>query len=198
MVKVNNYKTQNAGKGIHRFFDVYRLPTAVAYIENILEAATLPTVWKHEAPANVLCFMENMEQLFTAVYPWHNNYKTSDEAITLACVSGSVSSGCITDSRNGHQWNHFPRSLTARQYSHPYNAIRQCCAYLKESAWRQLLHDITQFTLSDTSLYDMQPQCNILRVRRHLLQLVESCHLIGANSGDITAINKGQVKKRNV
>lgn len=195
MVKQHGYDMQNADQGLHRFFDVYRLPVAIAYTESILEAATLPKVWRQEPPANVLCFMEHMEQLFTAAGTLLNSYATNDEAITATGVPGIITAGSTTGSPKGHAWDYFPRSLTAKQYNNPLSAISQCCSYMPEAAWKELLHDITECALSNTTLYDMLPDCNISRVRRYLLRLLEGCYLIRLRGHDEKGIIKKPVRK---
>lgn len=200
MANLNEYDMQYAVNGIHRFFDVYRLPIAIAYIEGILEAATLPKVWRHDVPANLVCFMENMEQLFTAAYILHNNHAVNNVAMTGADEAG-VPGITARTSVNGHRndaWEYFPRSLTLSQYSNPYEAISQCCSYMQEAGWKQLLQDITECALSNTTLYEMLPHCNILRVRRYLLRLLEACHLIGLRWHANKETNKRPVRERPV
>lgn len=173
---------QFAINGINHFFDVYRLPTAIAYTESILEAATLPKVWRREIPANGLCFMENMQQLITAAYALHNGYPTNNDSITGAGEAFSPDNpmgNLANNLHSNHTWETFPHNLTTKQYANPLNAISQCCDYMQEAKWKQLFNDITECALSNTTLYEMQPQCNILRVRRYLLGLLEACFLIG-------------------
>lgn len=168
---------------IFHFFSVYRLPAAVIYIERILESATMPKVWKYDVPANLLYFMQNMDMLFTAAYalPGSDIFDdTASQGIESKLPVGVHDS--IATGGPGDSWDYFPRSLTARQYARPGKAIRQCCEWMQEPEWKQLLKDITECALSFTTMYELLPDCNILRVRRYLLRLVEACYLISIQS----------------
>ena len=181
-------ETEDAAKGIHRFFDVYHLPAAIGLMESILEASTLPKVWQLEQPADGLCFIQHVKQLIAASYAVHNKYPANKVAIkrTAACLMPGIS----------HTWETFPRSLTAKQYAKPYYAISECCSYMPEVEWKQLLHDITECALSNTTLYEMQPECNILRVRRYLLRLLEACYLVHIQSDAMANANNRRVRNK--
>ncbi|MEP7232921.1 MAG: hypothetical protein ABI691_21860 [Ginsengibacter sp.] len=198
MAKLQEHDIQYAGNGINRFFDVYRLPAAIGYMERLLEAATLPKVWRHDVPANALCFMENMEQLLAAAYTLHNSHNVNDEAITATGVTGvtDITAGAAPNGHQNNAWEYFPRSLTLRQFGNPLMAINQCCSYMPGAEWKQLLRDITECALGNTTLYELLPDCNILRVRRYLLRLVEGCYIIGLCSQAKNEIKKRPEKKK--
>ncbi|MEO6868472.1 MAG: hypothetical protein ABI168_02435 [Ginsengibacter sp.] len=118
------------------------------------------------------------------------SYHVHNKAITGAStVPGRTTHTLANNQQSNHAWETFPRSLTAKQCANPFSAISQCCAFMPEAEWRNLLNDITECALSNTTLYEMQPECNILRVRRYLLRLLEGCHLIGLRSEEKTATN---------
>ena len=125
--------------------------------------------------------MEHIEQLFTAAYLLHNSYAVNNEATMQGGVP-AIAAGTVADAHRNDAWDYFPRSLTAKQYGNPSKAIRQCCSYMQEADWQQLLRDITECALSNTTLYELLPSCNILRVRRYLLRLLEANYLIGLPS----------------
>lgn len=172
MVKQQGYTMQQPAVDIKGFFDVYRLPVATALLESLLEAATLPTVWKQEQPANCLCFMQHIEQLFETACALHKN-SNANKIMRLA--AGAANTGNLYSHRAGEAFQH---SLMAEQFANPVNAISECCRFMPAAEWHQTFHDITACALSNTTIYDMQPECNILRVRRHLLGLLEGCYLI--------------------
>ena len=72
---------QDAYRSIQTFFNHYILRDAVYWLESILRAATTPAIWKKEDPAQLLLYMELLQELIAAALEIHYSYSIRDDAL---------------------------------------------------------------------------------------------------------------------
>ncbi len=165
---------------IHKFFDIFGVAHAVAFIESAILAAAGHTVWKQETPASLLFFMECLEALAKAMFIINYEYTGRKEAILPEDGLPDIYEATHYPGRHydGDAWNNFPRSLSARQYHDPYKAIRKFCKYKAPPKWKQFFRDVLEYALSNTSIDEGYAMADVLKSRLHLLRMVEAAHLI--------------------
>ena len=166
---------------IHEFFDNYGLSGAVEDIERILKTAISKKAWKKDAPFDALYYMQKLEQLCSTAFVIDGSYSPRAAAIVEAPEDGDPD---ISKQQNfagrwsTSGWEVFPRSLTAKQYHHPYKAIKKFVQYMPEPEWKTVLQELTEYALSNGSIIEVSYPYNILTLRLRLLQLIEACYLL--------------------
>jgi hypothetical protein len=171
---------QYAYRSIHTFFNHFMVSHAVSYLESIFRAATTLTIWKKEDPAQLLLYMELLQELIVAALEiYYSHYIREDAIIKKDNETGtllqehSLSNNCECNS-----WNCFPRSLTIQQYYNPYKAIKKFATTMAVQEWKIFIKDCTEYALFTGTIADVRPAYDILRIRLRLLQLIEACHLL--------------------
>lgn len=168
---------------IHDFFDIYILPDALNFLRTVLKAAGTGKVWKKGYPFSAIFYMQQLEKLCTAAFYIHENYAHREEGIIekekqVNNPGIELLQGC-TGSRAGENfWACFPRNLTLSQFYDPYLAIERFCKYQNEAAWKNRFADIQEYALSEHPILELHPPVNLLNVQRHLMRLIEACHLL--------------------
>ena len=161
---------------------------AVAYLETILKAATANKIWKREDPAQLLVYMQLLEELVTAAFEIEENCSRREDAI----IAGDREAGPLVDAHYVSQyststsWNCFPRSLKLKQYHNPYKAIKKFAKHSTLLQWKKFLNDCTEYALLKATITDSLPPGAVLSGRLHLLRLIEACHLLDVRT--ITSI----------
>lgn len=183
----DEYELAYAYGRIHRFFEAFGLPGAVTYTETIIEAAASHKLWKHSQPYGLLFFMEYMQDLLAAVYQLNDCYKKETKVVIKAEKNDTPDAADVAAYTDKYcrnlSWEHFPRSLTARQFYDPYKVIEKCCAKLSKNQWKKFLHDLTEYALdSRDTINESLPAYNLFKMRRRMLQLIEACHLINVRT----------------
>ncbi|WP_301926487.1 hypothetical protein [Ferruginibacter sp.] len=150
-------------------------------MESIFKAALRGKAWKKADPYSLLYFMEKLEALRGAAFIIHFTYSKRAEAIVKEPQHGNTGMlqkqhfiGCQSPCT---EWHYFPRSLTAGQYYNPYKAIEKFVACMTEPEWKNAISTITEYALRNDSINNEDYPCNVLTLRRRLLQLIEGCHL---------------------
>ena len=171
---------QYAYRSIHTFFNHFMIGDAVSWLESILRAATTPAIWKKEDPAQLLLYMELLEELIVAGSEIHYNHSIREEAILKKDDQTGIllQEHFVSNNRQWNTWNCFPRSLTIQQYYNPYKAIKKLAKYMAVQEWKIFIKDCTEYALLKGTIADVQPAYDILLIRLRLLQLIEACHLL--------------------
>jgi len=172
--------TQYAYQCIRSFFDHFVIDDAVSLLESIIKAAASKKIWKKEAPAQLLLYMQLLEELITAAFEITGSCAIRKNAI-IANDSGEAAPApkdYVSRYRGCNPWNCFPRSLTIKQYCNPYKAIKKFTRYASLLQWKTYIKDCTEYALLDTNIDDVLLSYDILAFRLHLLQLIEACHLL--------------------
>ena len=171
---------QYAYRSIHTFFNHFMIGDAVSWLESILRAATTLVIWKKEDPAQLLLYMELLEELIVAGSEIHYNHSIREEAILKKDDQTGIllQEHFVSNNRQWNTWNCFPRSLTIQQYYNPYKAIKKLAKYMTVQEWKIFIKDCTEYALLKGTIADVQPAYDILLIRLRLLQLIEACHLL--------------------
>jgi hypothetical protein len=75
-------------------------------------------------------------------------------------------------------WSYFPRTLSRDEFLNPYKALRKFFKHQNLAGWRGIMKQISECALSDMSLYETEPEFNILKVSTLLQKAIEACHLV--------------------
>ena len=171
---------QYAYRSIHTFFNHFMVADAVCWLESILRAATTPAIWKKEDPAQLLLYMELLEELIMAGSEIHYNHSIREEGILKKDDQTDIllQEHFASNNRQCNAWNCFPRSLTIQQCYNPYKAIKKLAKYMAVQEWKIFIKDCTEYALLKGTIADVQPAYDILLIRLRLLQLIEACHLL--------------------
>ena len=199
----NHFEDKNtyyAYGSINDFFGNFGLSGGRSEIESILKAAVDDSIYKKENPAYLLSYMKMLEDLCSAAFVIHHSDITRAGIILEAPENNepnmSVEKYFLEKYYSDTVWDNFPRSLTAKQYHNPYKALKKFCTYMAEPEWKKILKELTEYALSDDTIDEIFPVYNILTVRKHLLQLIEACHLIIVRSNLKEVKQKGKQKKQ--
>jgi hypothetical protein len=168
---------------IHDFFDIYIMEDALHFLQTILKAASTGKVWGKGYPFSAIYYMQQLEKLCNAAFYINENHaqrgaavieedqRTNNPGIELLQTN--------TGTRRGENlWTCFPRSLTLSQFYDPYLAIERFCKYQSETGWKNIFAEIKEYALSVHRISDLHPPLNLLNIQRHLLRLIEACHLL--------------------
>ena len=172
--------TQYAYQCIRSFFDHFVIDDAVSWLESIIKAAASKKIWKKEAPAQMLLYMQLLEELITAAFEITGSCSKRENAI-IANDTGEAAPAhgdYVSHYRGCNPWSCFPRSLNIKQYRNPYKAIKKFTRYATLPQWNTYIKDCTEYALLDANIDDVLLSYDILAIRLHLLQLIEACHLL--------------------
>ena len=170
----------DAYKCIRSFFNHFGLSDAISYLESTLQAATTYKIWKKEDPAQLLLYMELLQELIAAALDIYYSQSVREDAV----IKKDNGTGILLPQHfvNGksecNSWNCFPRSLTLQQYYNPYKAIKKLAKYMAVQEWEIFIKDCTEYALLKATIADVRPAYDILLIRLRLLQLIEACHLL--------------------
>jgi hypothetical protein len=186
---------------IHEFFDNYSLKEALKETEGIIKAATSDKAWKKDYPYHLIYFMEKLEELSRAALTIHYNYSSRDECIIKATSESgqpdlSKQQQFVIRNRFSNVWNSIPRHLSAAQYYNPYKAIKKFATCMAEHEWKKTFREFTEYALSNSAIDDAYPPYNILNILKHMLQLIEACHLLEVRSNIKKAEPKAKKKRQ--
>jgi N-glycosylase/DNA lyase len=178
---------------IHDFFDIYIMEDALHFLQTILKAAGTGKVWGKGYPFSAIFYMQHLEKLCTAAFYIDENYARRETAVIekdkRTRHPGIELLQAATGTRRGENlWTCFPRSLTAQQFYDPYQAIKRFCRYQNEAGWKHIFTEIKEYALSIHRISDLHPPLNLLNIQRHLMRLIEACHLLEVRT------NKKEVK----
>lgn len=177
---------QYACHSIHDFFDCFDFPSSIKYTERIIMAASLHKFWFSGYPYRFIFFMEKLQELVEAAFVLKNHYSCREACLlkTKNNMPGLVSTKDYTDGySNSNPWNNMPRHLTAVQYTDPFIAIEKFTSHKTEPEWKQVCKELAEFTLCNESIEEQYSFHELLLIRRHMLRLIEACHLIEVRSG---------------
>jgi hypothetical protein len=166
---------------IHTFFNNFGFREAQKQIDDVLFAADSCCIAKQGDPADVLYFMEELEELCAAAFVIYFSGYLRMEAVLEPGENGDPDISELQHFAShpfDTAWQCFPRHLTASQYYNPYKAIRKFCKYRAEPQWHKLLKECTEYALRKFSVSEMEPRFSMLVLRLRLQQLVEACHLL--------------------
>jgi len=172
--------TQYAYECIRSFFDHFVIEDAVSLLESIIKAAASKKIWKKEAPAQLLLYMQLLEELITAAFEITGSCAIRKNAI-IANDSGEAAPApkdYVSRYRGCNPWNSFPRSLILKQYRNPYKAIKKFTRYASLLQWKTYIKDSTEYALLDANIDAAMQSSDVLAIRLRLLQLIEACHLL--------------------
>jgi hypothetical protein len=171
---------QYAYRSIHTFFNHFMVGDAVCWLESILRAATTLRIWKKEDPAQLLLYMELLQELIAAAMEIHYSHSIREDAILKKDHQTGMllQEHFVSNNSQCNAWNCFPRSLTIQQYYNPYKAIKKFANYMAVQEWKIFIKDCTEYALLKGTIADVQPAYDILLIRLRLLQLIEACHLL--------------------
>jgi hypothetical protein len=172
--------TQYAYECIRSFFDHFVIDDAVGRLESIIKAATSKKIWKKEAPAQMLLYMQLLEELITAAFEITESCSKRENAIIAndSEETAPAHGDYVSHYRDCNPWRCFPRSLTIKQYRNPYKAIKKFTRYASLPQWKTYIKDCTEYALLDANIDDVLLSYDILAIRLRLLQLIEACHLL--------------------
>ena len=173
--------TATANTAIQDFFDCYTLPDALQVMDSIITAACSTKAWKGKAPFHVLFFMQHLQQLFEAAAVLQQRHAQLD---TVKLPAGKktpdmqqLQQYCNPFSDNG-AWHWFPRHLGRKQYTDPYRVLGRFSKQFPGHRAQELAAALTEYALSTYAIDGEYDAGWVLTARRHLLQLIEACHLI--------------------
>lgn len=167
---------------IHNFFDYYGFRPAVKIAEQIIAFATDNRFWNKEAPYHVVFFLEHLERLITTVFIIEKKRYHLKKAKLL--ISGDskpdihLKKNFVHPYQKGSAWEYFPRHLSAKQYADPYLSLEKFTAVYTKAEWEEILVDLREYALSKSSISGSYDACEILFIRKRILQLIEVCHLL--------------------
>jgi hypothetical protein len=174
------FNIRYAYRSIHTFFNHFMVSDAVSHLESILRAATSFKLWRKGDPAQLLLYMEMLQELIAAALEIYYSQSTREDGI----IQKGNETGILLQqhfvSNNGdcNTWNCFPRSLTLQQYYNPYKAIKKAAVYMTVQEWKILIRDCIEYALLKATITDVLTAYDILLIRLRLLQLIEACHLL--------------------
>lgn len=167
---------------IHDFFDLFGFRPAIKSAERIIFSASSEEYWYKEAPYHVVFFLEHLERMVRVVFEIETNVYHYGKAILF------VPDKSMPDVRNrknyvnphqkGSDWEYFPRHLSAAQFFDPYKALKKFTKCYPEARWNKILKDLAEYALSKNSITGIHETADILIIRKHLLLLIEACHLL--------------------
>ena len=172
--------TQYAYECIRSFFDHFVIEDAVSRLESIIKAAASKKIWKKEAPAQMLLYMQLLGELITAAFEITENCSKREIAIIKNDSEDAAPApgDYVSHYRDCNPWSCFPRSLTIKQYRNPYKAIKKFTRYATLLQWKTYMEDCTEYALLDARIDDAMQSYDVLAIRLRLLQLIEACHLL--------------------
>jgi hypothetical protein len=166
-----------AYSSIFVFFDAYDLSQGL----QLTEALVNTKHWKNEA-GNFLFFVRQLEELCMAALAIHYESGDCTEAILRIPGNGIPDTSRTIDYVNprymGNAWDCFPRHLNSKQYHNPYKVFKQFSAAMQEIEWKRALRLLLEYALSKDSIEGAYQLYELLRMRKRLLQVVETCHLV--------------------
>lgn len=178
---------QYAYHSIHDFFDNYHFSAAVKETSRIIKAAASEKAWLTRRPYRPVYFMEIMLPLVAAAFVLEK-HAGQRAACIIRSETGipdlAQTQHYVGRHRYSNAWNCMPRQLTAAQYHDPYLAIRKFTARQTEAEWKQVCKDLGEYALSNSSVVDEYSLPEILTIHRHLLRLIEACHLLQVRSNN--------------
>ncbi|MDB5278232.1 MAG: hypothetical protein JWR61_3187 [Ferruginibacter sp.] len=195
-----NKEIRYAYDSIHEFFDSYGLGSAIQRMESVLKASLGDKAWKKADPYSLLYFMQKLEALCGAAFMIHFNCSTRAGAIVKEPQNGDAGmlqkQHLIGGQSPRTEWHYFPRSLTAGQYCNPCKAIKKFVVCMTEPEWKNAISTITEFALRNDSINNEDYPCNVLTLRRRLLQLIEGCYLLDIRTNMQNQPNTKQQTKK--
>lgn len=184
---------------IHDFFDNYSLREAVKEISGVVKAATHSKAWKKDSAYSLIYFMEKLEALCGAALVLHYSFGQREACILVSTDRGdpdlSRQQAFVIRNPFSSPWNNMPRHLNAAQYYNPYKAIRKFARCMAETEWKKALKALTACALDNSSIDDEYSSYDILTIQKHLLLLIEACHLLEVRSNLQIANPKPSKKK---
>lgn len=166
---------------IHSFFDSITLPSARNYLRSSIKAAEGPGIWAKKAPTELLSFFESLGKLINEVY----NIVKEDNKIDLTILDTELNTPnldkthlfCGTYDQLG-PWDYFPRNLTTKEFKDPYKALVKFTAWASKKEWKEHLHYLLSFALSENSLFEFGVHLPLVKISELLHKMLEATHLI--------------------
>src|SRR5258708_22601774 len=123
---------QYAYRSIRTFFNNFMVSDAVSHLESILRAATSFKLWRKEDPAQLLLYMEMLQELIAAALEIYYSQSIREDAIIKKGNETGIllQQHFVKNESDSNSWNCFPRSLTLQQYYNPYKAIKKLPKYM--------------------------------------------------------------------
>jgi len=180
------FNIQYAYRSIRTFFYHFKVSDAVSYLEIILRAATSFKLWTKEEPAQLLLYMEMLQELIAAALEIYYGHSIRKDAIIKQDNETGIllQQYFVNNASDCNRWNCFPRSLTLQQYYNPYKAIKKLAKYMSVQEWEAFIKDCTEYALLKATITDVRTAYDILLIRLRLLQLIEACHLLHVRTNE--------------
>ena len=175
---------QYAYRSIYTFFKHFTVSDAILYLESILRASTSLKLWKKEDPAQLLLYMELLQELIAAALEiYYSHFIREDAIIKKDNETGILlQQHFVNNDSDCNSWNCFPRSLTLQQNYNPYKEFKKLAKYMTVQEWKIFIKDCTEYALLKGTIADVQPAYDILHIRLRLLQLIEACYLLNVRT----------------
>jgi hypothetical protein len=127
--------------------------------------------------------MQQLEKLCTAAFYINENYARRETAVIKKEKRTDNPDIELLQASMGERagenfWNSFPRNITHKQFYNPYLAIEHFCKYHSESGWKKVFAEVQEYALKGHPISELHPPINLLNVQRHLMRLIEACHLL--------------------
>jgi hypothetical protein len=174
---------------IHEYFSAFDMVDARKRVTKWLNATCKEKPYK-QSPSGLLFLYEKTQSLIEAVHLINQMDNTERKAIITqkadepeinpmmpylfcAWLGGQQQPPPLRDT-----WDHFPRSLTYKEFFNPYLVFKKFFSFLSLGQWRELLRDLFSMGLSGSSFLDDGLDFEIINVKKYLEKLIEGAHLI--------------------
>jgi hypothetical protein len=144
---------------LSNFFDIYSMPGALEEMEQFFRYTSNTKVWKGGMPGNLLYLCEQLQALSDAVYRMDLYMEDAllQQPDKAQQPHWPIDSPALYYGKHVlyDAWDYFPRHLSRKQFLNPYKALQQYRQYQHQQAWRDSLHTLLEYALSN-SYYDNQ------------------------------------------
>lgn len=175
---------------IDAFFDCYGLLHARAILSRMIKTADAEKIWKGRSPADLLYFVERLEELIEAVFSLTESYDHKTETILNESDNDTWLLNQYETYCGWHihssPWDFFPRHLSKKEFLDPYRALEKFTRYQSLNKWKAVLKEILSHALSPNSISEFDDGTSILGTWLQLHKLLEATHLIHVRSEDET------------
>lgn len=174
---------------ISTFFDTYGFYHARSLLGRIIKAAASQKVYKGNCPANVLHYMQKLQQLIEAAFTIIKQNDVRQGVRIKIIDTNKLWSLTNYETYCGYHihstpWHFFPRHLSQKEFLDPCMVLQKFTNKRPLKQWKQILKQITEQALSPQAINEMNETINILSIWLHLHKLIEAAHLIHVRTHD--------------
>lgn len=147
-------------------------------LKKLFEAASSNKIWSKENPGDLLYEFTLLESVINSAHllVTDKKYRIGPD---LQANNFFDPSSCLLTETN---WNNFPRLLSFREFSNPYETFKHFFKYVSLTEWKQELQFLVDHALVNYSLFEAGIEMNTLFNYFQLTKLIEAAHIINSSN----------------